>query len=99
MGKLINVLAVCGSGTVSSSMVVYKLKKRLSAEGYFVRATEANPSRARYLAGLHTYDVMVHTTELPASEEEYGIPVLDARGFLSGMDEQGFMRKLMEILE
>ena len=34
--KSVNILSICGSGTVTSSMVAAKLKDRLSEHGYQV---------------------------------------------------------------
>ena len=44
--KRYNVLSVCGSGTVTSSMVAEKLRETLEEKGYIVDTTEANPNEA-----------------------------------------------------
>lgn len=48
--KRYNVLSVCGSGTVTSSMVAEKLRETLEEKGYIVDTTEANPNEALSLA-------------------------------------------------
>ena len=47
MSKNINLLAVCGSGTVTSSMIAGEIQDELGDEGYSVRATEARPTEAK----------------------------------------------------
>ena len=42
----VNILSVCGSGTVTSSMVAAKLKEKLGERGYSVYTTEARPTEA-----------------------------------------------------
>ena len=48
--KAVNILSVCGSGTVTSSMVAAKLKEKLGDRGYSVSTTEARPTEALNLA-------------------------------------------------
>ena len=48
----VNILSVCGSGTVTSSMVAAKLKEKLGERGYSVTTTEARPTEALNLAKI-----------------------------------------------
>ena len=56
--KSVNILSICGSGTVTSSMVAAKLKDRLSEHGYQVSATEAKPTEALNLAQSKRFDII-----------------------------------------
>lgn len=58
--KSVNILSICGSGTVTSSMVAAKLKDRLSEHGYQVSATEAKPTEALNLAQSKRFDIITH---------------------------------------
>lgn len=71
--KSVNILSICGSGTVTSSMVAAKLKDRLSEHGYQVSATEAKPTEALNLAQSKRFDIIAHTSPLP--REITGFPV------------------------
>lgn len=44
MSREINVLTVCGSGIVTSSMIANQIVEMLEDEGYDAHAQEANPS-------------------------------------------------------
>ena len=46
MAKSVRILSICGSGTVTSSMVASKLKDYLQGQGYSVTSTEAKPQQA-----------------------------------------------------
>ena len=53
----VNILSVCGSGTVTSSMVAAKLKEKLGERGYSVSTTEARPTEALNLATSGRFDI------------------------------------------
>lgn len=91
--KNINVLSVCGSGTVTSSMIAGKVKDLLHEHGYRAKTVETNPSGVdgELLGGK--FDVIVHTSPL---KRKYEIPSINAVGFLTGMDEEGFIEELLE---
>ena len=71
--KSVNILSICGSGTVTSSMVAAKLKDRLSEHGYQVSATEAKPTEALNLAQSKRFDIIAHTHRF--LREIMGFPV------------------------
>ena len=54
----VNILSVCGSGTVTSSMVAAKLKEKLGERGYSVSTTEARPTEALNLATSGRFDIL-----------------------------------------
>ena len=60
----VNILSVCGSGTVTSSMVAAKLKEKLGERGYSVSTTEARPTEALNLATSGRFDILTHTSPL-----------------------------------
>lgn len=92
----INILSICGSGTVTSSMVANKIKDKLGERGYLVMATEARPTEALRLARSGRFDLMTHTSPVP--EGDYGIPVIDAFPCISMMDEDTFFEEIFHCL-
>ena len=94
--KRYNVLSVCGSGTVTSSMVAEKLRETLEEKGYIVDTTEANPNEALSLAKTGKFDFITGTSPLP--DGDYGIPVVNAIGFLTGFGEDEFLEEVDEVL-
>lgn len=95
--KNYQVLSVCGSGTVTSSMVAEKLKETLEEKGYIITTTEANPNEALALAQTGKYDFITFTSPLPAGD--YGIPVISAIGFLTGFGEEEFLEEIDDVLD
>lgn len=95
--KHFNVLSVCGSGTVTSSMVAEKLKETLQEHGYGISATESRPTEALQLAQGGSFDFIIYTSPLPAGN--YGIPVINAIGFLTGFGEDEFIEEVLETIK
>lgn len=93
-----NVLAVCGSGTVTSSMVANSLKDTLKDDYNIsgVTTREANPSEALQLAQSGNFDFIINTSPLPKGD--YGIPAVNATGLLTGFGEEEFFEEVMEVI-
>ena len=91
-----NVLSVCGSGTVTSSMIAQKLKEAMAERGIKISATEAKPTEALNLAEGGNYDFITHTSPLPAAD--YGIPTINAVGFLTGFGEEEFLEEVVNVI-
>lgn len=95
--KKVSILSVCGSGTVTSSMVAGKLKETLKGKGYEVFATEARPTAALDLAKSGRFDIITFTSPLPPGD--YGIPQINAFACLTGIGEDEFMKKVLQTIE
>lgn len=91
--KVINVLSVCGSGTVTSTMVANSVKDHLKDElKLTANTTTTRPTEAWNLVSGGNFDVIVHTSPLP--KENWGIPVINATGLLTGFGEDEFYEEL-----
>nr|WP_235814540.1 PTS sugar transporter subunit IIB [Propionispora sp. 2/2-37] len=97
MMRSFNVLSVCGSGTVTSSMIAEKLKDAMEERGITIMATEAKPTEALNLAQSGKFDFITHTSPLP--DGDYGIPTISAFGFLTGFGEDEFLEEVMSVIE
>ena len=95
--KTVNILSICGSGTVTSIMVAAKLKEHLASQGYQVSATEAKPTEALNLAQSGRFDIIAHTSPLPKGD--YGIPCVNAFACITGMGEDKFFEDFANALE
>ncbi|OOM75690.1 PTS sugar transporter subunit IIB [Clostridium sp. BL-8] len=95
--KYVNVLSVCGSGTVTSSMVAGKVKETLKEKGISVSTTEARPTEALNLAESGRFDLIVYTSPLPAGD--YKIPTINAFACLTGMGEDKFFEDLLKTVD
>lgn len=97
MAKSVRILSICGSGTVTSSMVASKLKDYLKGQGYSVTSTEAKPQQALQLAQSGRFDIIAHTSPLPRGD--YGIPCVNAFACITGMGEDKFFKDFMDALK
>nr|WP_216358596.1 PTS sugar transporter subunit IIB [Gilliamella apicola] len=94
--KNINVISVCGSGTVTSSMVAEKVRDILEVNGYKAKTVEVNPGGVDGQLSNGKWDIIVHTSPLKA---KYDLPTINAVGLLTGMDEEGFIEELLRKVE
>ena len=69
----INILSVCGSGTVSSAMLTSKLTDILEENGYEVEATEVAPGEVELAVQTANYDLIAYTSPV---EDSFGLPCL-----------------------
>ena len=68
----INILSVCGSGTVSSAMLTSKLTDILEENGYEVEATEVAPGGVELAVQTANYDLIAYTSPV---EDSFGLLV------------------------
>ncbi|WP_232698127.1 PTS sugar transporter subunit IIB [Brevibacillus daliensis] len=96
--KKVNILSVCGSGTVSSAMVGQKIKEMLGEHGYDCEIHEVSPGMVAGAVGSSHVDLIAFTSPFDPNDAE-GIPQLNAVGVLTGMDEETFLEKALEVLK
>lgn len=93
--RAIKILSVCGSGTCSSAMLSSKLADVLEERGYDMEATEVAPGGVAIAVQSGEYDLIAYTSPV---DDIYNIPVLNATGFLVGLNEDEFVEELMEVV-
>ncbi|EOH88397.1 hypothetical protein [Enterococcus pallens] len=91
--RTLNIVSVCGSGTVTSSMIANKVKDLLEDNGFNAKTVEVNPGGVDGVLSSGTFDMIVHTSPLIST---YEIPTINAVGFLTGMGEEEFIEELLE---
>ena len=94
--KRVKILTVCGSGTVSSSMLSEKLKDTLGEYGYQVVTEEVNPGGVSGAMISGDFDLIAFTSPIQGN---YDIPVINAVGFLTGFAEEEFIEEVLEVLK
>jgi PTS system galactitol-specific IIB component len=94
--KQVNILSVCGSGTVTSSMVAGKLKEKLKENNIIATTTEARPTEALNLVKSGRFDLIVHTSPLP--DGDYGLPTINAFACLIGIGEADFFDEVINTI-
>lgn len=92
----LKILTVCGSGTVSSSMISEKLREVMKQKGYEILTTEIKPTEVKGYVEQGHYDFVATTSPLP---DKYSIPVINAVGFLTGFDEDAFIDEVMKVID
>lgn len=96
MNRHPNIITVCGSGAVSSTMVSMKIKDMLEEEGIEANITEVMATGLDSLVVSGEWDMIVHTCQI---EDKYNIPLINGVGLLTGMETEEIKEKILEIIE
>lgn len=96
MAKVINLLAVCGSGTVSSTMVAEKASAYIESLGYTVNSQELNPQQASERIPEGRFDIVVYTSPIPGN---FDVPVINGTGLLTGIGEEEVYSQIKKALK
>lgn len=94
--KSCSILCVCGSGTVSSSMVAGKLREKLAEKGWDATTVETSPSGIESAISGKKYDLIACVSPV---YDEYGIPKVKAMGMLTGLSEDKVIADCLAVLE
>ena len=98
MSREINVLTVCGSGIVTSSMIANQIVEMLEDEGYDAHAQEANPSEMENFLMRQHFDFVAYAS--PIDEDDLnGVPAIPATGLITGAGKEEFKEKMFEIIK
>lgn len=89
----VRILCVCGSGTATSAMLAAKLQDVLEEHGYQMEGDETNPPGVPIAMMANSWDLIAFTSPI---EDAPDIPLLNATGFLVGINEDEFVEQLME---
>lgn len=89
----VRILCVCGSGTATSAMLAAKLQDVLEEHGYQLDSDETNPPGVPIAMMTNDWDLIAFTSPI---EDDPAIPMLNATGFLVGINEDEFIEQLMD---
>jgi len=95
-GITVRVLCVCGSGTVSSTMIAVKMQERFEELGYDFESDEVNPGGVKLALMSSHYDFIAYTSPI---DDDVDIPKIDAIGFMTGFSEEEFMEEALKVLK
>ena len=91
--NILKILAVCGSGVVSSSMIQTRIKEILADSGIKkVETFELTPAMVKSHLEREAADLVISTTRF---SEELDIPVINAVPLFSGIGEKEFIEELV----
>ncbi|RVU97390.1 PTS fructose transporter subunit IIB [Coriobacteriales bacterium OH1046] len=93
--KTVKILCVCGSGTVSSSMVAQKIKDALAQYGYDVHCVECSPNSAETALAAGGFSLMACVSPV---YQDFDVPKVNAVGMLTGLAEQQVVDDCLAIL-
>ena len=92
MAKTLKVLAVCGSGVVSSSMVVTQIREKLAEHDIKIETFELMPQMVKSQIERSGADLVVATTKVPG---DIHVPIINAVALLSGIGKDKFFDELV----
>ena len=93
--KNVNILCVCGSGTVSSAMVAGKLREQLAEHGFNATTIEASPNSVETEISGKQFDLIACVSPV---HQDFGVPKVNAVGMLTGLGEDKVIEDCLEIL-
>ena len=96
MAKSVKICCVCGSGTVSSSMVANKLTEKLAEYGYDVTTVECSPNSAETTLAAGGFSLMACVSPV---YDDFGVPQVNAVGMLTGLSEDQVIADCLAILD
>ncbi len=91
MSKL-TVLAVCGSGVVSSSMIAQKIKDVLSSLAVEVDVIELLPTSVEEYVQRGNIDFIVTTSPIPG---DINVPIIKGIALMTGFGEETVVEEIM----
>jgi len=92
--KSLTVLAVCGSGVVSSSMISQKLEEILSPLGVKVSVTGLLPTSVQSYVDRGGIDFVVTTSPIPGT---INVPVIKGIALLTGFGEDECIEEIKKV--
>jgi PTS system galactitol-specific IIB component len=84
--KVINVLGVCGAGTVTSTMLAMRVEEVLHEEGIRCKIDEIRPTQVHTTLETAPVDLIITSSPIP-DMEKITIPVIKGHSLLSGFGE------------
>ena len=89
-----NILAVCGAGVATSSVMMLKVKELADFHKLDVMITKCQVGEYESKLKSQHFDLVISTTRVVES----GVPVLDGKPFLTGINVDKLEQKITQIL-
>lgn len=92
-GKKLTILAVCGSGVVSSSMIAHKVESILAPLEIEANVVGLLPTSVETYIRSHAVDFIVTTSPIPG---EVPVPVIKGVALLTGFSEDVVIEEIRQ---
>lgn len=92
--RTLKVLSVCGSGTVSSSMISQKLADIANENGFRLVAVEVNANQVAEELNTNHYDCICNASPIHG---DFAVPVINGIGLLTGIGEDEVIEQILAI--
>lgn len=92
--KKIKILSVCGSGTLSSTMIAEKLSEALKENGFLVDAVEVNNGQINSALATQKFDCICYASPVSGT---FDIPCINAIGLLTGIGEDEVIEEVLDV--
>lgn len=93
MSKALRIFTVCGSGTVTSSMIALRVQEILEGEGIDAKVTETSVRQIKGYDESGLVDMIVTSSPLP---DKVSVPVVKGLAFLTGMGEEECIQEVID---
>lgn len=96
MSKMMKIITVCGSGTISSKFLADRLKEELNNEGYDCITRECSNGEIPTLLQQEDWDCICHAS--PVNQKDFPtIPCINSVGVLTGVGDDEVIEKVLAI--
>ncbi|PWH19300.1 MAG: PTS fructose transporter subunit IIB [Anaerolineae bacterium] len=92
--RVLNILGVCGSGTVSSTLLAEKVKEILEEHKIRVKATGVMPQMVQEYVDRGGIDFVVTTSPIPGNIK---VPVIKGVPLLTGFGEEECIQEILNV--
>jgi galactitol PTS system EIIB component len=89
-----NVLAVCGAGIATSSVMMLKMKELAESRKLDIQVTKCQVGEYESKLKSQHFDLVISTTRV----SDLGAPVVDGKPFLTGIGIENLEQKIVKIL-
>jgi PTS system galactitol-specific IIB component len=93
--RVISILGVCGSGTVSSTLLAEKVKEILEEQKIRVKALGVMPQMVQEYVDRGGIDLVVTTSPIPGN---INVPVIKGVPLLTGFGEEECIEEILKIV-
>ncbi len=91
--RALNVLGVCGSGTVSSTLLAERVKEILEEQKIRVKATGVMPQMVQEYVDRGGVDMVVTTSPIPG---KINVPIIKGVPLLTGFGEEECVKEIID---
>lgn len=94
--KVVHVLGVCGTGSITSTMLCMRVQEVLEEEGIRCKVDGIRPTEVHYTLDAAPVDLIITSSPIP-DVEKIKVPVIKGQSLLSGFGEAETLEEIRKV--